>query len=298
MRDKSMEKHLITESTINGAAIDIQTTDELLNKGSVSTYLGMYSLQADLFPTLPLFGPGGQFLNVRRKDEANNKEFELIRKEVTPFESTPEKTGITREAIEDLIQMHGKQNASKVLNALFEGIVNDEVNATVLNFVDDNSFKVDDIHISNSELYVQKIMRKVARIINKANEGIYRGRKQYCLLPYRFQSQFEVSGLFGKGELEDFDSNIIVETKKIRFVHNPDPDQEMVYVGLYNENEPNRSQAQFSPYKSDIRQAVSYETGQTNYHIFNRYALTMNPIQDKTDRRNSLMWKFKITTDD
>lgn len=287
-------KTLLEQNTKDGLAVDIQDVDELLNNGSISTYLGNSSLQAELFPTLPLRGPGGYFLNVRRKDDQDNKLFELIRGSVQTYESEPEKTGITKEALEDLIAQHGQDNQTKVLNALFEGIINDAVNEKVYEFLEDNSYTVDDLEVEDCERYVQLIIRRVSELLHTQSEGLFRGCSQYCLVPSKIQASFEILGFFGKVDVQGCTGNVICESNKIRIIHNPDPDAEYVYVGLRSDIEPNRSQAQYSPFRSDIRQAVDYETGNINYHIFNRFALTMNPVQDRSDEKKALMWKFKV----
>lgn len=298
-------KDKLLESTLNGQAVDISTIDELLNNGSLSTYLGMSSLQADLFPTLPLKGPGGQFLNVQRKDVNDNTVFELLRGEVRLFESDPEKTGITKEALEDLIQQHGKENQVKVLNALFTGIINDKINDEVQTFLDNNSFQLNDLTLTpeilmNAERTVYQIVKQVGEIIQTQNETIFKSCKAYCLMPQTYAGQFEVLGLFGKVDTKNCGtkgySNIIQESKNIAFVINPNPNIKDVYVGFRDLEEPNRSQAQYSPYKSDIRTQVSFESGEINYHIFNRYALTMNPVQDDSSQKTAMMWKFEIKT--
>lgn len=279
-------------NTLDGLALDIQGTDELLNKGFVSTYLGNKSLQVDIFSHLPLFGPQGFFMNVKRKD--NSKGFEFVRRNQNTLESEPEKTGITKEALEDMIQIFGKETQSKVLSALFDGIVTDKINKEVQDFLDQNACTVQNISVQDSEKLVYNVVKRQGELIHKSNESIRQGHKYFILVPSQHLSQFEILGLFGKVEVPEEDTNVIWETSKIKIVHNPNPDIQDIYVGILNQEELNRSQCAYSPYKSEIRTQISDVSGDINYHIFNRFQLTMNPVQDKSDVTKAMLWKFGI----
>lgn len=288
-------KSLLEANTQNGQAFDIQSTDELLHNGQTSAYLGTNSLQSDLFPTLPLRGPSGYFINVRRKDINNNKEFELIRNIAQTFDSEPEKTGLTKELLEDLINTYGKENQTKIMNSLIHSIVTDNVNDRVQTFLDTNQFQLPVLPVSDVEKIVFQIVNRQGEVIHASNEKIYQGSKYFVLVPSKYSSQFEILGLFGKVEAPKVEySNLLWETQKIVFIHNPNPGVESIYVGLRDTENVNRSQAAYSPYVSEVRSQVDYDTGNVNYHVFNRYQLTMNPIQDKSLKERAMLWKFNI----
>lgn len=298
---------------------DIQSTDQIVNPVLFKD-LKQHNLQTDIFQELELTGYSGALFNQTRK---SSKEFTIIRKEVEVFPSTPIKTGITKEAYEDMAQMYGAKEAERVLRTLFEGIINDDQNEKTLQFLAKESKEVTPMSLpGDSKDNAQKVMyhlsKKVGSLIHAINDDRFLTHSQYCVLPSKWSGQIEFLGLFGHqlttGEQAINGSNrtnIVQKNVNLIYVHNPisvDTDQnaDYIYVGLINKENLSQSSAVFSPYRTEVVEAEDYESGDVSYNIFNRYQITQNPLHSEdfdtgvndnligNDGKKCLMLKFKI----
>lgn len=65
----------------------------------------------------------------------------------------------------------------------------------------------------------------------------------------------------------------------------------MAYVGIKDTENPSKSSAVFSPYETQISPVTDPQSGNVNFHIFNRYAITPSPL---SVLNNEMLYKFNI----
>lgn len=281
------------ENLLNGAQVEIQGIDSVLST-ELFMNLKQYSLAQDIFPEVPVNSPTGQFFNVKKKGTHN---FEVIRKDFEVYSNKPDKTGLTQEAYQDLVAIHGQESQDRLFQELFQGILNQDTNEKTQTFLDQESASQDDLDISeevfkDAEKLIYQIVKKVGELVHEANRETIITRKQYCVMPSKFSQAFELLSLYGKIPARSDYTNIVQESTGIVFALNPNVDEDSVYVGLRDSNNASKSQAILSPYVTDIQKAESYETGDINFHIFDRYQITQNPLHNKDV--SPMMWKFDI----
>lgn len=279
---------------------DIQSTDEIVNPRMLID-LKAFNLQKDLFQELPLHGPTGKLYaatNDAPSPSGSLTDFKVITSDVEVFPSKPVSTGITTEAIQDLISMFGLSNQTELIRLLFDSLAVDVINKETQDFLDTNSQVVsnlvlDSSILNNAQLTVFAIVKKVGELVQLQNQGRFITRGQYCLMPPKYQGQFEYISLFNGCQTgPNEETNIIQRSSSIRFVYNPNPNQDSIYVGLYGLNNSSQSQGVYSPHVTEVIETQDYESGNLNYHIFNRFQLSVNPLHDIQNR--PLMWKFDI----
>ena len=291
MLEQNKNLHL-NEDLDTPASPDVATTDENLSVPRMFQQTTVPSLGRQIFSVVPINGPTGALFNIRKKDD--NTGFELLRNEVEVYNSKSISTGITNEVIQDLRSQYGKE-AEFVIGQLLRGLANDAENVHTLAFLDNNSVATDDLMLSdslNAESNLFEITQKVHELILKMNNETLRTYEAFAVIPATsLAGVMALSNYVGAANDSNERGLFISQIGQTKFYLNPEPTSTTAYVGLRDTTNPSKSSAVFSPYTSDVVVAADPDTGEQNYHIFNRYAITLSPLST-TD--NEMLYKFDI----
>jgi hypothetical protein len=282
----------LLEDTTTPHAPEIATTDENLSVDNLFQQTLLPSLGKQIFSVIPVNGPTAALFNIRKKKDAND--FELLRSEVEVYPSQSITTNVTQEVIQDLFSQYGRE-AEKIIGSLLRGLANDDENQKTLAFLEANSATAPDVVLSdshNAEVNLFEITQKVHELVLLINNKTLRTFESWAVVPY--QPLGGLMGLTGLNIVNDENERglYITTVGQTRFYLNPDVNSTTVYVGLKDPNNPSKSSAVFSPYRSSVVEASNPNTGDNVYHIFNRYAITLSPLHETG---NELLYKFNIT---
>jgi hypothetical protein len=276
----------VFEATIG---TDIATTDANLNINEIYQQTRIDSLARQVCAISPISGPTGGLFVIKRNPGGD---FFLTRNEVEVIQTTPIKTGITQETIQNIQSMYGME-ANNIIGRLLRGSANMDENAKFLNFLDLKSFLLSPLTVSstaNVETIAFEILGKITPEVLLMNTDGFISFESWVILPYKFAAAFAALNQYiGSNEL---DENELFAAKigLTKFFINPNALSNKVYFGLYSED-PSKASVVFSPYTDDVIIAQDYDTGNTVYNIFNRYAITENPL---TFGSQSLVKSFVI----
>lgn len=281
------EQKLINEATTDA---DIATTDENLSVPQMFQQTEMPSLGRQIFSVVPMTGPTAALFNIKTNDTDDG--IELLRNEVEVFASSPIATGITTEAIQDLQRQYGK-GVYEVIGTLLRGLANDDENTKTLAFLDTQSKATTGLTLSdslNAETNLFEITQKVHEIVLAMNNKTMRTYEAFAVIPA--PALGGILGLTKQTELPDARGLFIAQIGLTKFYLNPNATSTTAYVGLKDTMNPSKSSAIFSPYVSNVAEAVDADTGEMKFFIHNRYAITESPLHE-TD--NEMFYKFTIT---
>ena len=291
MKSTKEELEILQENTIGPNEPNVATTDENLSVLEMFQQAGLPSLGRQIFPVIPMHGPTAALFNLRRKPGTND--FELLRNEVEVFPSEMIHTGLTQEVIQDIRAQYGRQS-DLIIGRLLRGLANEQEDTKVIAFLDAESSAEPNLVLSeptNSEMNLFEIGQRVNELILKANNTDRRTYKAFCVLPYKSGAAVAALGKWVGAEEGDARGNFITEINQVRYYLNPDVTATTAYVGLRDVTNPSRSSAVFSPYVSDIVQAIDPDTGDHTYTIYNRFAVTASPLHVTG---NEMLFKFTI----
>lgn len=285
-------KHKLVEDTTGAEAPNIASTDSILSVREMFEQALLHSLGREIFPVIPTIGPTAGLFNIRKN--ASSNKFELVRNDVEVYPSTSINTGLTREVVQDIQSQYGKE-ATKVIGTLLRGLANAQENTKTLEFLESKSKAYTDLTLSdslNAEVNLFEITQRAHELILKMNNKNTRTYGAYVVVP-----AIPLGGLMGLPAYVDNKEDIghdlfITQIGKTRFYLNPDSTSTKAYVGLVDFTNPSKSAAIFSPYVSTIVEATDPDTGNDNYFIFNRFAITESPLHVTDDE---MMYKFNVT---
>lgn len=283
---------LIIEDTVGPGDPNIATTDENLSLDTIFQQALMPSLGRQIFSVQKIHGPTGGIFNIRRKGTSND--FELVRSNVEVYPSEKISTGVTQEALYDLLNVYGK-DGYYIVAKLLRGLANEQENTKTLAFLDAQAKDYGALALSNSldpEANLFEITQRVHEIILKMNGKNQRTYESFAVIPY-----IPLGGLMGLSQYVGADDKderglFIAKVGQTKFYLNPDSTSTTAYVGLRDPDNPSKSSAIFSPYTSQIKEAIHPDTGALTYHIYNRFAITASPLHVTDDE---MLYKFEIT---
>jgi len=217
----------------------------------------------------------------------------LVRAEVEVYPSNSIPTGLTREAVEDIRNQYGK-GVNEIVGVLLRGLSNEQENEKALAFLDTQSLSTAALAVTaplDARKNVREISQRVNELILQANSKNQRTFGAYVVLPYKFAASFMSASETGSGD--NLESGLfITRIGRTRYFYNPDVAATDAYVGLVDDYNPTKSAAVFSPYASDVVEAIDPDSGDEKYFIYNRYAITRSPLHVST---NEMMFKFAIS---
>lgn len=284
----------ISEDLTTPASPNVADTDENLSADYLFQQTSTPSLGRQIFSVVPIHGPTGGLFNIRRK--AGTNDFQLVRSDVEVFPSTSIKTGLTQEAMQDILGQYGKYG-EEVIGKLLRSLANEQEDTKTLAFLAAQSLASGALILSNrasSTINVREINQKVHELILKANTDFRRTFQAYCVLPYWAAASFLVNNSSSDSydNQRPDDSGLFVGViGNTKFFMNPDSTATEVFVGLSDYN-PSKSAAVFSPYESLVVPAQDPDTGNLSYHLFNRFAITASPLHVAGEE---MMFKFDIS---
>ena len=287
-----LDTNKILENTLTSEEPNIASTDSILTVQEMFEQTLLPSLGREIFSVIPTKGPTSGLFNIR-KNTLTNK-FELVRRNANVYPSLSIDTGLTQEVVQDIQSQYGK-DAIMVIGSLLRGLANAQENEKTIEFLDLNCVETDTLQLTNSlnaEVNLFEITQRVHELILKMNNTNLRTYGAFVVLP-----AIPLGSLMGLPAYVDTKEEIghdlyVSQIGKTRFYLNPDPTSTTVYVGLYDEKNSSKSSAVFSPYVSTIVEAVITNTGNSNYFIFNRFAITASPLHTVED---PMLYKFTIT---
>ena len=284
-----IDEELINENLSTAGDPNIAQTDQNLSVDNIFQQTNIGSLAKEICSIAQLNGPSGAIFNIVRKGTGDIK---LIRKEVEVFPSEILKTSVTREAIQDLKSQFGK-DADLIIGTLFRGLSNDLENEKLLEVLSANAKDYGDLTLSdslNASISAYELTQRIHEIVLKMNQTYQRSYESFCVLPAKSLSPFMgLSSYLGR---TDKDSNglFITQINKTKFYLNPDSADVYAYVGLKDENL-SKSSLVLSPYQNQVFDAVSPDSGDVNYFLVNRFAITVSPLHELN---NEILYKFKV----
>lgn len=299
----------LTEAfTIGGHSPNVAAVDSVVN-GEIFSATSGYSLARELFANLPLAVPSGQLLNVKAEQEsANRHKIKMVSRQVTVFDTDPVNVGITVEAFQDLVNIWGLTNADKFLSGLIDGLVVEDHNIRTIDFLENNSATVSPITLNYSNFdpteVAYQLLSTVSKIIHKANQAKFRTYGYFLLLPATLSHFFDILTLTKQGTIErrkigniilDDGFSIIARKPYTSTSIGPHDDDNVIYFGLLDRNEKSRSGAFFSKYREEVVKATDPNDGSTQMMLYNRFALSANPLHDKTDANKAMLWRAVVT---
>jgi hypothetical protein len=272
----------------------VATTDENLTLGQMFHQVDMPSLPRQIFSTVPIFGPTGGLFNLRKKsglDSAGNIVFELVRNDVEVYNSNSISTGLTQEVVQD-IKSHFGSETNLVLGKLLRDLANADENTKALAFLESESVSTTGISLSgNAEENLFNVTQKVHELILKINSETMRSYRAFAVIPYKPLGGIMGLSKYAGGGIDSERGLFIAEFGQTKFYLNPDATSTTAYVGIRDFN-PSTSSVVFSPYTSDVIEAVNPDDGEMSFHLFNRYAITASPLHVAG---NEMLYKFDIT---
>lgn len=285
------QKLNLVEDTSTAADPNIAQTDENLSVSQMFQQSQLPSLGRKIFSVVPMHGPTAALFNLRKNAAANK--FELVREEVEVFPSTSISTGLTQEVVQDVINQYGK-GTTEIVGKLLRGLANDQENTKTMEFLEAESKAYTDLQLSdskNAETNLFEITQRVQEIVLKINSKNIRSFDAFAVIPHIPLGGIMALRSYAQGEDFDEFGLFIAKINGTKYYFNPNATSTKAYVGIKDSQNPSRSSAVFSPYAEDVTMATDTDTGEQNYFIFNRYAITASPLHE-TD--NEMLYKFNI----
>ena len=284
-QDKILLEDLATPGDPN-----IEGIDQNLSVDNIFQQTNIQSLARQVCSTATLTGPTGALFNIIKK---NAEDFKSVRKEVQVYPSTIQKTGITREAIQDLKAQFSKE-ADLIIGTLFRGLSNELENEKLLELLnleckDYGILQLSDS--SNAELNLFEITQRVHEIVLKMNQKYQRTFDAFAIIPAEalggIMGLSQYAGAIKKEERGLF----ITQIGSTKFYLNPDVTDAKAYVGLKDSDNMSKSSLVFSPYQNQITDAIDPDSGDTHYFLVNRFAITSSPLHELN---NEMLYKFTV----
>lgn len=284
-------KYNLVENTTGPNDANVATTDENLSADAIFQQSILPSLGRQIFPVVTMHGPTAAIFNVKKKAASND--IELVRSNVECFPSVSIGTGITKEAIQDLLSQFGKDGVQLVGN-LLRGLANEQENTQTLAFLATYAADYGTLQLSNSlnaETNLFEISQRVSEIVLQMNSKNLRTYEAACVLPYKNAAAIMTLGNYAGGDNSDSRGLYIGQVGLTKFYMNPDPTATAAYVVLKDSENASKSSGVFSKYQSNVIEATDPDSGQNTYFIYNRFAIGISPLHETG---NEMVYKFTI----
>lgn len=282
-------KDALVEDTTGPNADNIETTDENLSVDQMYQQAALPSLARQIFSVVPMNGPTAALFNIQKKSGVNDAE--LLRNDVAVYPSEAIHTGLTEEAIQDILSQYGRETY-RIVGTLLRGLANDQENTRALAFLAAESLSTPALTLTaptNSVQNVREIKQRVNELIVLANAKNQKTFGAYVVLPYKFAASFmEMNDGFNDTNARGL---FITKIGRTRYYFNPNVAATEAYVGLVDEENPSKSGAVMSPYTDTIVPAINSDSGERTFHIYNRFAITKSPLHIAG---NEMMFRFTI----
>lgn len=287
---ENLKNKLVEDITTPGAGDpNIAQVDQNLSVDNIFQQTNIQSLARQVCSTVQLMGPSGSLFNIIKKPDG----FKLIRKDLLEVPSQILKTGVTREAIQDLMSQFGK-DANTIIGTLFRGISNEIENTALLDVLKTQGKDYGNLQLTestNAEMNLFEITQRVHEIILKMNQQYQRTFDAFAIIPYK-----PLGGIMGLSQYagavkKDERGLFITQIGSTKFYLNPDVNDTSAYVGLKDSDNLSKSSLVFAPYINQIMETVDPDSGEVLYFLVNRFALDSSPLHETG---NEMIYKFNI----
>jgi hypothetical protein len=245
------------------------------------------SLAYELADVQPLATPVGNVFSLTKVNTSGNSwKFKVINTPVTAVTKYAD-TGFTNEAWQDLQAQFG-EDANDICANVLSKVSADVETHDFLTFVKNNS-KVMPALVAQS---YEHVFTTIGNAIVSMNQITFRTMKAWVILPSAIAGNFIADpNYFISDALDTKSQYLIYKFGNTKFYINHDNTDQNVYVGL-NGDEPGTSSIIFSPYQYTISPATNPDSGQNTLFVFNRYAITLNPLSVPG---NEMLYSFALT---
>lgn len=284
-------KKLILENTTGPNDPNIATTDEKLSANEIFQQSSLPSLGRQILPVVKMHGPTAGIFNIKKKAVGND--LELVRRDVNCFDSTSINTGMTTEAMQDLLTQFGK-DGKKMIGQLLRGLANEQENTETINFLETNAKVSPTLQLSdslNAETNLFEVTQKVAEIVLQMNSLNLRTYEASVVLPYSVAASVMALGRYAGSDEDEERGLFIAQIGSIKYFMNPVAASTTAYVVLNDSQDASKSTGVFGDYTSDVVETYDPDTGEPVYFIYNRFAIGLSPLH-VTD--NEMAYKFTI----
>lgn len=271
--ENSLKEKRLTE------AIDQENYEKLISK--IIEDKMKNSLAYKICEIQPLTSPVGVVLSSKFTNKL------VVSKTKVEAETHKVKTEITQEALDDLTAISGGYD---ILTNFLRKASDKEENQSFIDFLDANAVVSSNIQYDatakpNAETRLFYLIEKIGDIAATINKDSYKTYTSFCILPYKLAGS--ILAMSYTSNFDDEDLNLGTY-KKIKFFLNPDVTKDWVYVGLTQPDDPGSSSVIFSPYQYFAAKGTDSENGKEIVNVFNRYKITMNPLDTQ------MVHKFKV----
>ena len=283
-----LKSNSITPLTEGITSTDISTTDEIVSR--VISQKGLDSLAYQICDVQPLHGPTGAVFALNY--DSTTSKSTLDRANVTVSEDTPVNTNFTQEALQDLLSQFGKGGLG-FISSIFSGISSNDENTKLL--ANMTTWAKNELTLTltapgNAETTSFEVTQKVSELVLDMNSKTFRTLDSFVVLPQKAAASFMALGSYFTDDA--IEAGLFLGKKgKTKFYVNPDPLSTEAFVGLHSEHKLGCSSIIMSPYQHTIQQAVNQDTGNIYMYNFNRYAMTLSPLNKVN---NEILRKFTI----
>lgn len=288
-----MEK--ITNESI--LASDIATMESRFNIDETFQQLKLPSLARVVFREMEVKSVITKIFNIVDKTDGNSENevaLKLVYSTLTiPNAVKPLRTKVTLEALEDFQRMYG--DPVPYVAKMLKGISNSRENDDLIKFLKKNAIDDEDLKISdmlNSETQMFEITNRIQQCVLRMNSKSKRTYHAFAIIPYKFAASIMTTYAYTTG-LNTVKSNdlLIADLGITKYYVNPDPTDTNCYIGLKHPTNESLSSGYFGSYKTFIQQVDEFETGNKQFHVFNRYDMCMSALHTADD---PMLLKFKI----
>lgn len=272
----------INESTTSSDITSFASQVGILIKEKFKT-----SLPYELCDVQPLNTPTGNIFILTKENESGTKWKFVVKKATVTSESKSASTGFTQETWQDLQAMFG-EDANDVCANLLSKVSGSVETSDFLTFIGTNAKSLPALVASSYE----HIFTEIGKAISKINQKTFRTMEAWAIVPSAVSGNYLADpNYFLSDALDTTSQYLMYKFGKTKIYINPDATDTNVYVGV-NGKEPGTSSVVFSPYQYTVSPAIDPDSGQNNLFVFNRFAITMNPLH-VTD--NEMLYKFAVT---
>jgi hypothetical protein len=272
----------VNESTGTSDIANFAAQVDILIKTKYKT-----SLAYELSDVQNLATPVGNVFSLTKVNTSGNSwKFKVINTPVTAVTKYAD-TGFTNEAWQDLQSQFGEDANDICANVLSKVSASVET-SDILTFVKANA-KVMPALVAQT---YEQVFTTIGDAIVAMNQVTFRTMKAWVLLPSSMAGNLVADpNYFLSDALDTKSQYLIYKFGNTKFYVNPDNTDQNVYVGL-NGDEPGTSSVIFSPYQYTISPATNPDSGQNTLFVFNRYAITLNPLSVPG---NEMLYSFALT---
>ena len=262
---------MITESDPSVTSADISTFASQVG-GLIKTKYKT-SLVYDICEIQPLTTPVGSIFTLAKTNVSGTNWKFYVKRTAVETVSKPISSGFTNEVWQDFQAQFGKDANDMCASIL--GSVSASVETTdLMNLIKANALAYGSVLADKLEVGYGL----VGECIAKMNQNTFRTMSAWVIMPASIIGNIITNPNYFLSDSLDTKSNFLMYKFGLtRYYVNPDPLDLTIYVGL-NGKEPGTSSVIFSPYQYTTSIAVNQDTGNSNIFVFNRYAITVNPL--------------------